>query len=71
MKFSLVQVTKKTNGLVDAVWLQDYTGELEMAIKRARETEEVNGNRIEVAVVEKTNCSCPNYSLLTKLKRLD
>lgn len=70
MKFSLIQIYEEINGLVDGVWLQDYTGEFDMAVKVAKATEKANGNRIKVAIVDKTNHSCPNYSLLTDLKRL-
>lgn len=71
MKFSLINVDNETGGLVDGVWMQDHTSTLETAIEKAIRTEKANSNRIKVAVVEKTNSSCPNYSLLTKLKRLD
>ncbi|MCK2000763.1 hypothetical protein MZM54_05085 [[Brevibacterium] frigoritolerans] len=70
MKFSLIQIYKEKNGLVEGVWLQDYTGELDMAVKKANETEIANGNRIKVAVVEKITGSSPNYCLLTNLKQL-
>jgi hypothetical protein len=70
MKFSLIQIDKEINGLVNGVWLQDYTGEFNMAVKKAKATEIANSNRIEVAVVEKINGSSPNYCLLTNLKRL-
>jgi hypothetical protein len=70
MKFSLIQIDKEINGFVDGVWLQNYNGELDMAVKIAKETEIANSNRIKVAVVEDLNYSCPNYSLRTNLKRL-
>ena len=70
MKFSLIQVYKEMDGFVDGVWIQDHTGTLDTAVKLANETEQVNGNRIKVAVVEKLNFSSPNYCLVTKLNRL-
>jgi hypothetical protein len=70
MKFSLIQIDEEINGLVSGVWLQDYTGEFDKAVKKAKATEKANGNRIKVAIIEKTNNYCPNYSLLTDLKRL-
>lgn len=71
MKFSLIQVYKEIDKLEDGVWIQDHIGTLDTAVKVANETEKANGNRIEVAVVEKVHSSSPNYCLLTKLKRLD
>jgi hypothetical protein len=70
MKFSLVQIYSEIDGCVDGVWIQDYTGELNSAIKKARETEKANSDRIKVSVVEKIGGATPVYSLLKNLKRL-
>lgn len=69
-KFSLINVSKRFNGLVSGVWLQDATGTKDEAFKRARDTEKANGNRIEVAVIEKMGGSTPNYSYLTNVKEV-
>jgi hypothetical protein len=69
--YSLIQIQQETNGFIDGVWIQDHTGTLDTAIKTAKETERVNGNKIKIAVVEKINGSSPNYCLLTNLKRLE
>lgn len=71
MKYSLVNVMKEYDGLVDGVWVQHHTGTLGTAVKAARETEQANSNRITVAVVEGLNFSTPDYSLYRGLKRLD
>jgi len=71
MKFSLIQIYKETNELVDGVWIQDHTGNLDSALKLANDTEKANGNRIKIAIVEQIGSSSSNYNLLTKLKRLD
>jgi hypothetical protein len=71
MRYSLVSVSREENGLVDGVWVQDCTGTLDEAIKRARDTEKANSNRISVAVVESLNGSTPNYCQRTNLERLD
>lgn len=70
MKFSLIQIYREINGYVDGVWVQDYTGSLNNAIKKAKETEEANSNRIKIAVVEKIAGYTPEYNLLKNLKRL-
>lgn len=69
--FSLVNVSKEANGLVDGYWIQDHTGNLETAILIAKETEKANGNKITVAVVYKVNGSGPRYHSLHQLERLD
>ena len=71
MKFSLINVVREENGLVDGVWIQNYTGTLEEAAQWARDTEKANSNRITVAVVEQYVYGCPDYSLVTKQRRLD
>jgi hypothetical protein len=71
MKFSLINVTKEVDGLVDGYWLQNKTGTLEEAIVHARGTEKANSNRITVAVVEDINRTCPQLDFITKLVRLD
>jgi hypothetical protein len=69
-KFSLIQIYNEVNGFVDGVWLQDHTGSLDSAIRKANETEKANSNRINVAVVERINSATPDYDLLTNLMRL-
>lgn len=71
MKFSLINVDRQLNKFVDGVWMQDYVGDLQTAIKKARDTEKTNNNRIVVAVVEDLNIPAPNYFLRKNLKRLD
>ncbi|WP_456363659.1 hypothetical protein [Priestia aryabhattai] len=70
MRLSLIQVYKETDGLVEGVWLQDYTGDLDGAKEKAKQTEKANGNRIKVAVVEQLTYSCSDYSMRSNLKRL-
>ncbi len=70
MKFSLIQIYNETNGYVDGVWIQDFTGNLNEAIKKATNTEKANSNRIKVAIVERVGSSTPNYCLLKNLKQL-
>jgi hypothetical protein len=70
MKFSLINVDKESNGLINGTWLQNHTGTLETAIKKAKETEKVNSNRITVAVVDEVIGVCPIGELFTNMKRL-
>ncbi|MBG9693165.1 hypothetical protein ABD91_20710 [Lysinibacillus sphaericus] len=70
IKFSLIQIYSEKDGHVDGIWIQDYTGSLNNAIKEANETERANSNRIKVAVVEKIGGHIPEYNLLKSLKRL-
>lgn len=70
-RYSLINVDKEYNGLVDGVWIQDSNGCFEKAVKAARDTERANSNRITVAVVDGLNSYVPNYSIQTGLKRLD
>lgn len=52
MRFSLINVSEKKDGLVRGVWVENCCTGLDVAAARAKATEEVNSNRIEVAVVE-------------------
>ena len=70
-EYSLVQVVREYNGLVDGVWLQNYFGTIDTATEAAHATQQSNSNRITVAVVHNLNYSCPNYCLRKGLKRLD
>lgn len=69
-KFSLVNISKRENGMVSGVWIQDFTGSKEEVFKLARNTERANGNRIEIAVVERIGGSSPNYDYLTNIKEI-
>jgi hypothetical protein len=69
-KFSLIQVYNEVDGIVDGIWLQDHTGSLDSAIRKARETERANSYRINVAVVERINSATPDYDLQTDLIRV-
>lgn len=71
MKYSLINVTREYNGLVDGVWLQDHIGTIATATQAARGTEQANGNRITVAVVESLGYALQDYTVKTGLKRLD
>lgn len=70
MKFSLINVTKEENGLVDGYWMQNHVGTLETAMLRAKGTEEANSNRITVAIVDDIGRTNPHLDFITKLKRL-
>lgn len=71
MRFSLINVYKEHDGLVDGTWIQNCTGTLKKAIKAARDTEKANSNRITIAVVEAINSYGQDYNPKTGLKRLD
>ena len=70
MKFSLINVIREYDGMVDGFWLQNHTGTLESDTEKSRATEQANSNRITVAVVEKLSYT-PAHSLRKELKRLD
>ena len=65
-RYSLINVSREHDNMVDGMWIQDYTGSIDEAIQLARETETANSNRITVAVVKNTNNSytypCIKYS---------
>lgn len=71
MRYSLINVDKEYDGLVDGTWIQNCTGTFEKAVKLARDTERVNSNRITVAVVEAIPSLIPDYDPKKGLKRLD
>jgi hypothetical protein len=72
MGFSLVNVSKEYNGLVDGVWMQHCTAAtLEEATQRARDTEKANSDRITVAVVDDWRFGIQDYNHKTGMERLD
>lgn len=70
-RYSLINVWKEYNGLVDGTWIQNVTGTLEEAIKAARDTEKANSNRITVAVTKSIYSTIPDYDQKKGWKRLD
>ncbi len=71
MRYSLINVQKEQDGIVDGNWLQDYTGDLKDAVICARETEKLNSNRIDIAVVEAVTGSSAVLRYHKCLRRLD
>lgn len=72
MRYSLINVWHEEDGLVDGNWIQDCSAvPFEVAVKRARETEKANSNRITVAVVEGIDDIPAIFAYKTGLKRLD
>ena len=71
MRYSLINVSREYDGMVDGVWMQDHFGTIEPATIAARATEKANRNRITVAVVESDGSCTTDYSLKKSLKRLD
>lgn len=70
--FSLINVFKEEDGLVEGYWHQDVSGStLEEAIERARRAESANGNRIKIAVVDSLGPGGPHHAYRRWLKRLD
>lgn len=70
--YMLLQVEREENGLVDGTHLQWCCAcSFEQAVKRARDTECVNGNRITVAVIDDLYDSYAGMRYFKKLKRLD
>lgn len=70
--YMLLQVDHEENGLVDGAHLQWCCAcSFEEAMKRARETEYINGNRITVAVVNELYDSYAIKRYFKKQKRLD
>ena len=69
MRYSLINVSREKNGLVDGAWMQDFAGTLEDATQLARETERANSNQISVAVVE--DMYYTPFSNVYGAKRLD
>ena len=71
MIFSLIIVSKEKNGIVEGYWMQDHIGTLESAQKLADETNEINGNSLNIAIVEQLNSTVPILNYWTGLKRLN
>lgn len=62
MKYSLIQVEKEHDGLVDGILLHNFVGTLEEVLKRAEYIEKRNGSGVKVAVIEKNiDVDTPNH----------
>jgi hypothetical protein len=71
MKFSLINVQRRGTGTIDGNWIQDHIGTFESATQVAIETEAVNGNKIDVAVVDDSGTFKSTGQMCYFLKRLD
>jgi len=71
MKFSLVNVTSSGGDLVSGNWLHDVTGSFEDAELRAKQIEDANGGKIDVAVVPHISSTVPMLYYCVDLNRLD
>jgi hypothetical protein len=72
MIYSLINVSKEhSGGYVDGYWIQDCIGDLNDAIERAKSTNEVNDNMLNIAIVSKLNSTTPLLNYWTNLKKLN
>lgn len=69
-KFSLITVSKETDGKVSGYWIQDHIGTIESATKLSKETSEINSGN-DVAVVNEVRSTTPMLMFLQDLKRLN
>lgn len=70
MIYSLINVEKEADGMVNGYWVQDVTGTFAEATKRARDTEAVNSNKITIAVTERVNSPVPRLDYHTNVTRV-
>jgi hypothetical protein len=70
-KFSLIVVFAQRGDLVEGNWVQNHVGNLESATAKAIRTEEVNDNKIDIAVVAEVSSVCPWLGYWDHLVRLD
>ena len=61
---------KRDGDMVSGYWIQDKIGTLEQAKQYAIETNAVNGNGLDIAVVEQLNNTTPILDYFTNLKKL-
>lgn len=69
-KYSLINVMKEKDGLVSGYWIQDHHGTLETAKQLADDTNEVNSNKLNIAVVDYVSTTAAILSYFTDLKRI-
>jgi hypothetical protein len=69
MKYSLINVTEETNNKVSGYWLTDCFG-LDNAIQRANDTNEVNGNKLNIAIVASVSAANPMLEHFVNLERV-
>jgi hypothetical protein len=72
MKLSLLTVYRtQPDGTVDGHWLQNHVGTIESALAAAARTNAVNGNRLDIAIVEEVPSPVPMLDFWTRRKRLE
>lgn len=73
MRYALALISNINDNLtIDGCWLQNCAAcSLEEAVKRARATEKVNGDRISVAVVDASLFGVTDYNCKAGLARYD
>ncbi len=71
MIFSLINVSSEKDNKVSGYWIQNHIGTLESAKKVAKETEKVNSNKIDIAVVEEVSSVVPALCFHEYLERLN
>ena len=72
MTYSLINVSKEhSGGYVDGYWIQDCIGDINDAIERAKSTNKVNGNTLNIAIVSKLNSTTPSLNCWTNPKKLN
>lgn len=62
MKYSLINVTAESDGIISGYWLQNVIGTMETAVDRAKALVEANAGRIRVAIVQELPTSTPGLS---------
>lgn len=68
MIYSLINVTSRnTDNTVNGYWIQDCTGTLEQAKERAKATNQVNGNKLEIVITESVSCPVAILNYWTNL----
>lgn len=71
MAYSLINVDRTDSNGISGNWVQDHIGTLEGAVAKARATEAVNSNKIDIAVVEGISGWCCPGEYFSSLRRLD
>ncbi len=71
MKFSLINVMEEKENLVSGYWIQNHIGNLKTAKKLKEETNAVNSNKLNIAIVNELTSTTPMMNYWTNLKRID
>jgi len=70
MKFSLINVIAEDGDKVSGYWVQDHVGTIDSANQLLLDSNAVNGNKLNLAIVDALNSCIPLLGYWSNLRRV-